>query len=102
MFTCELDGVFLTISISSIYSKDTISPLKITSDLMQKILLKENVHPNFLSVVFSFGKVPHIAEGSSSHFAMQQLGNGACSKLIYGTVDPAADRRNRTLVPDSV
>ncbi|PYI11466.1 hypothetical protein BO78DRAFT_413930 [Aspergillus sclerotiicarbonarius CBS 121057] len=59
------DGV--NVRIISIYSPDSIAPLKISPPLMALLLQRYAVHPAFLQVLFSFGRNVHIAEAGSSH-----------------------------------
>lgn len=70
----------------SVYSECTIEPLQISSELMCAIMLKYNVHPDFLRVLFSFGEEPHLAEASSSNIAIHSLGSGQnsiCYQINY-------------------
>jgi hypothetical protein len=53
-----------------VYSERTIGPLQISSNLMCGIMLKYDIHPDFLRVLFSFGEEPHLAEASSGNIAI--------------------------------
>ncbi|KAF2687942.1 hypothetical protein K458DRAFT_294629 [Lentithecium fluviatile CBS 122367] len=55
------------IRIISIYSRRTLSPLDITSDLLEYIFNDYSIHQDFADVVASFGQDPNIAEGSSNN-----------------------------------
>jgi hypothetical protein len=57
-----------------VYSERTIEPLQISSKLMGGIMLKYDIHPDFLRVLFSFGEQPHLAEASSGNIAIHSLG----------------------------
>lgn len=59
------DGV--NVRIISIYSPNSITPLKIPPPLMALLLQRYAVHPTFLQVLLSFGKNVHISEAGSSH-----------------------------------
>lgn len=51
--------------------------------LMQKILAKYEVDLDFLSVIFSFGDEPNLAEGCSSNMTLQKLPSGDTSTFEY-------------------
>jgi hypothetical protein len=68
---------------SSIYSKSSIKPLMITSELMCQVLQRHSIHPDFLQVVLSFGEEPHVAEAGSSNSAVYSSQNGAPNSCKY-------------------
>lgn len=70
------------IRILSIYSKSSIKPLMITSELMCQVLQRHSIHPDFLQVVLSFGEEPHVAEAGSSNSAVYSSQNGAPNSYI--------------------
>ncbi|PYH92926.1 hypothetical protein BO71DRAFT_431468 [Aspergillus ellipticus CBS 707.79] len=57
----------LEVRVISIYSSDSIAPLKISPPLMALLLGQYTVHPEFIQVLLSFGKNVHVAEAGSSH-----------------------------------
>ena len=50
---------------------------------MRKVLTRYQVDPTFLSVLFSFGEMPHLAESGSSNIASIESGNGSRSKTSF-------------------
>ena len=65
---------------SSLHSTISPLPLNITETLMRKLLAHYQVDPTFLSVLFSFGGTPHLAETRSSNVANTELSDGSRSK----------------------
>ena len=47
---------------------------------MRKILTRYKVDPAFLSVLYSFGDVPHLAENGSSNVSSRTTDDGSHSK----------------------
>jgi len=69
-----------------VYSERTIEPLQISSELMCALMLKYNIHSDFLRVLLSFGEEPHLAEASSSNIAVHSLGqeqSNICYQINY-------------------
>ncbi|TLD24526.1 hypothetical protein E2P81_ATG11862 [Venturia nashicola] len=67
----------------SIYSKRTILPLQISSNLMRKLLHHYNVDPNFLRIIFSFGEEPNLAESSSSFLSVRSPKDSQDAEISY-------------------
>jgi hypothetical protein len=63
---------------SSIYSRNTISPLDITHDLLESIFVEYDIHADFADVVASFGQDPNLAEGSSNNATIHKKASGDC------------------------
>ena len=65
---------------------------------MQKLLVAYNVHPNFLSVLLSFGDEPHLAEGSGSNIDIEPSPNGQTSivnlNIFFYNYNPKSSCRN--------
>ncbi|KAL9103252.1 MAG: hypothetical protein Q9163_001703 [Psora crenata] len=70
-------GWQLTALSSSLHSKKTIWPLRITEPLMRKILTAYRVDPAFLHVLFSSGQSPNLAESGSRNFARNRTTDGS-------------------------
>ncbi|KAF2244765.1 hypothetical protein BU26DRAFT_522534 [Trematosphaeria pertusa] len=70
------------IRIISIYSRRTVAPLDITTDLLEQIFDRYAVHQDFANVVSSFGQDPNIAEGSSNNATIYTKQSGD-SHLSY-------------------
>ena len=49
---------------------------------MRKVLTRYEVDPAFLSVLFSFGQMPHLAESGSSNVASTVASDGSQSKSL--------------------
>ncbi|KAF2132835.1 hypothetical protein P153DRAFT_420745 [Dothidotthia symphoricarpi CBS 119687] len=75
-------GDEFSIRIISIFSAKTISPLQVTSELLEYIFDTYNVHHDFANVVASFGQDPNKAEGSSNNAAVHIKSSGEC-ELSY-------------------
>lgn len=64
----------------SLHSSNTALPLRITEELMRKVLTRYQIDPSFLSVLFSFGDEPHVSEGGDCNAVVKELPNGSRSK----------------------
>ena len=67
----------------SLHSTKSPLPLEITENLMRKILTRYQVDPAFLSVLFSFGELPHLAESGSSNIASTVSSDGSRSMVTF-------------------
>ena len=65
----------------SLHSTKSPLALEITETLMRKVLTRFEVDPAFLSVLFSFGEMPHLAESGSSNIASTITTDGSRSKV---------------------
>lgn len=70
------------IRIISLHSTKSPLALEITETLMRKVLTRFEVDPAFLSVLFSFGEMPHLAESGSSNIASTITTDGS-RKISY-------------------
>lgn len=77
----QITRSLLTEKLSSIHSTKSPLALNTTETLMRKILTRYQVDPNFLSVLFSFGEIPHLAESGSSNIASTASSDGSQSKV---------------------
>ena len=66
--------------IRSLHSAKSPYPLEISESLMRKILTRYKVDPAFLSVLYSFGDAPHLAENGSSNVSCRTADDGSHSK----------------------
>ena len=57
--------------------------LNITETLMRKVLTRYQVDPSFLSVLFSFGATPNLAESGSSNIASTVSNDGSQSRITF-------------------
>lgn len=92
-------GSLLTEIPSSLHSTKSPLALNITESLMRKVLTRYQVDPNFLSVLFSFGEMPHLVESGSSNIASTASSDGsqskvACSVQLQSVLN--AHKRSRT------
>ncbi|PWY68485.1 hypothetical protein BO70DRAFT_432813 [Aspergillus heteromorphus CBS 117.55] len=60
----------LDVRVISIYSSDSIAPLKISPPLLAILLRQYAVHPAFIQVLLSFGRNVHVSEAGSSHICV--------------------------------
>lgn len=65
----------------SLHSTKSPLALEITETLMRKVLTRFEVDPAFLSVLFSFGEMPHLAESGSSNIASTITTDGSRSRV---------------------
>lgn len=70
----------ITNDIRSLHSTKSLDPLEISESLMRKILTRYKVDPTFLSVLYSFGGAPHLAENGSSNVSSRITEDGSHSK----------------------
>ena len=66
--------------IRSLHSAKSPFPLEISESLMRKILTRYKIDPAFLSVLYSFGDGPHLAENGSSNVSSRTTEDGSHSK----------------------
>ena len=66
--------------IRSLHSAKSPFPLEISESLMRKVLTRYKVDPAFLSVLYSFGDGPHLAENGSSNVSSRTTEDGSQSK----------------------
>ena len=70
---------------------------------MRKLLTRYQVDPAFLSVLFSFGQMPHLAESGSSNVASTVSSDGSQSKRrLLASITLHTDDPPRDLVPGSI
>ena len=55
-------------------------PLRIAEDLMKQILMRYQVGPEFLPVLFSFGEEPHLAESDATNVCISNHSDGSRRK----------------------
>ena len=68
---------------SSLHSTMSLLALNISETLMRKVLTRYQVDPTFLSVLFSFGATPHLAESGSSNIASTVSSDGSQSRIDF-------------------
>ena len=75
-------GVIETLTASSsLHSDQSIQPLKITEELLRKILTFHDVDSSFMDVLLSFGDVPNLSEAGSSNISNVLLSDGSRSRF---------------------
>ncbi len=86
---------------SSVHSNQTRAKLKISVQLMRKILTAYKVDPAFLHVLFSFGEVPNLAESGSRNVACNTTRDGSHSeyKVMLGSGSFLTQNRNILSIP---
>ncbi|OJJ77544.1 hypothetical protein ASPBRDRAFT_112523 [Aspergillus brasiliensis CBS 101740] len=85
----------LNIRVVSIYSLDSIFPLKIPPPLMSLLLERYAVHPSFIQVLLSFGRNVHISEAGNSLLYVDERDNEAYVSYQLNYVEES----RRKLIP---
>ena len=79
--------------------------MNVTETLMRKVMTRYEVDPSFLSVLFSFGETPHLAESGSSNVASVENRDRTKIKKKNSRLEALcmyADEPTRNLVPVSI
>lgn len=79
--------------IRSLHSEKSPFPLEISESLMRKVLTRYEVDPAFLSVLYSFGNGPHLAEYGSSNVSSRTTEDGSQSKTDLYLVEFSLTKR---------
>ncbi|KAK0514786.1 hypothetical protein JMJ35_002165 [Cladonia borealis] len=91
---CQPDEQLPRVRIISLHSAKSLGPLQISESLMRKVLTRYEVDPAFLSVLYSFGGAPHLAENGSSNETSRTIEEGS-HNLIYQIRYSEENQRSR-------
>ena len=83
----------VTNDIRSLHSAKSLLPLEISESLMCKVLTRYKVDPAFLSVLYSFGDGPHLAENGSSNVFSRTTEDGSHGKANSYLVEFSLTKR---------
>ena len=80
-FSCDV----LKTKPSSIYSRVTVRPHKVTENLMREIFAHHHIWPEFIHALVLSGKVPQLSEEGSSRASVRKSDRGCrtCSNMTW-------------------